>query len=322
MEVKTSIIIPVYNVEDYLEECLYSAVNQSLREIEIIAVNDGSTDRSLEILKKYEKKYENFIIIDQENKGLSGARNSGLKVAKGKYIYFLDSDDYIELDLVEKCYNYSEDNNLDIVAFDAKVFYTDFNENDIINKFNYDRNNIIKSETLKGKTFLKNIISSNQYRSSVCLHFYNRSFLIDNKINFYEGILHEDELFTFKCLLKCNNVRYYPNKFFNRRVRPNSIMSSSKSIKNSIGYYIVAEEIYSLIKEDKELIKDKYIIKHLSNIYYLAVNLLINRDNDSEKSFKKKLIKSILSKPLGIKFTVLVKISKNYLMKAIRAFRS
>ena len=102
--INVSIVIPVYNVEKYLKQCLESVVNQTLDKIEVICINDGSTDNSLNILKEYEKKYNNIIIIDQENKGPGFARNIGMKRASGKYIYFLDSDDYIELNAMEICF--------------------------------------------------------------------------------------------------------------------------------------------------------------------------------------------------------------------------
>lgn len=93
-KIKISIIIPVYNVEKYIEECLISVLNQTMKEIEIICINDGSTDNSLKILNNYKNKNENIRIVNQENSGLSNARNVGLSLAKGEYIFFLDSDDF------------------------------------------------------------------------------------------------------------------------------------------------------------------------------------------------------------------------------------
>lgn len=106
--IKVSIVIPVYNVESYLEECMESVINQSLDDIEIICINDGSTDSSLKILERYESKYNNIIVINQENKGLSASRNIGIRKARGKYIYFLDSDDFINIKSMEKCYKVCE----------------------------------------------------------------------------------------------------------------------------------------------------------------------------------------------------------------------
>ena len=100
---KISVIVPVYNAEEYLEQCLDSIVNQTLDDIEIICVNDGSKDSSLEILKRYKKKYCNLKVINQENKGIIGARITGYENANGKYVGWVDNDDFIELSMYEKC---------------------------------------------------------------------------------------------------------------------------------------------------------------------------------------------------------------------------
>ena len=114
--VKVSVVIPVYNVEGYLEECLDSVINQTLEDIEIICINDGSTDNSLEILEEYAKKDNRIKILNQENQGISATRNNGLKICKGKYICFLDSDDYLELNALMETYDISEKYSLDICS--------------------------------------------------------------------------------------------------------------------------------------------------------------------------------------------------------------
>ena len=120
--VKVSVIVPVYNVEKYLKDCLDSVVNQTLEDIEIICVNDGSTDNSLAILEEYAEKDSRIKIITQENKGLGGARNTGLYHANGEYISFIDSDDWIELNTFEELYNMSKNLDLDMLMFQMKVF--------------------------------------------------------------------------------------------------------------------------------------------------------------------------------------------------------
>ena len=125
--VKISVIIPVFNVELYLEECLDSVINQSLDDLEIICVNDGSTDSSLSILEKYAKMDDRVKIISQENQGQGSARNKGLSIAKGECIYFIDSDDKIELDTLKDCYDCVKKNDLDFVMFQLinyGLFYT------------------------------------------------------------------------------------------------------------------------------------------------------------------------------------------------------
>ena len=115
-DIKVSLIIPVYNVEDYIEKCLYSVVNQTLKDIEIIVVNDGSTDQSMDIVNRFENKHSNIRIINKQNGGLSSARNRGVKVSKDKYIAFIDSDDYMNVAMLEEMYNSAEINHLDIVS--------------------------------------------------------------------------------------------------------------------------------------------------------------------------------------------------------------
>lgn len=124
-EIKVSIIIPIYNVEKYIEQCIESVVNQTLKDIEIIIVNDGTKDNSMKKIEKYLSD-PRIIVIDKENGGLSSARNVGLEIAKGEYIAFIDSDDFIELTMLEELYNNSE--KADIVFSDI-IFYDDKTKN-------------------------------------------------------------------------------------------------------------------------------------------------------------------------------------------------
>ena len=121
---KVSVIIPVYNVEKYLRECLNSVVNQTLKDIEIICVNDGSTDNSLAILQEYAKNDKRIVLINQENKNAGAARNTGLAHATGEYLSFLDSDDFFELNMLEEMYNSAKENSLDIVICDYDKYNT------------------------------------------------------------------------------------------------------------------------------------------------------------------------------------------------------
>lgn len=123
--IKVSIIVPVYNVENYVARCLDSLVNQTLKEIEIIIVNDGSTDGSGEICKKYAKRYKNIKYIKQKNQGLSGARNTGIEVARGEYIGFVDSDDFVELDMFEFLYDNAKKHDVKIMACGHQTYYED-----------------------------------------------------------------------------------------------------------------------------------------------------------------------------------------------------
>jgi len=244
---KVSIIIPVYNVEKYLEECLESVVNQTLREIEIIAINDGSTDSSLSILEKYELRYNNFKIINQDNKGISAARNAGLRACSGKYIYFLDSDDFIDINAMEYCYKEAEKYNLDILTFDSKVFHDKDYKGEKSNE-SYTRFNKLDEKVMTGEDFYVYSNAKKAYKSTVWLNFYNTEYLKENNLYFYDGIVHEDEIYTLSSYLMAKRLKYIPKEFYNRRIRTDSVMTLPLSLKRIEGNYTVAEEFYRLIK--------------------------------------------------------------------------
>lgn len=281
--IKVSIIMPVYNVEKYLRESLDTAVNQTLKDIEIICVNDGSTDKSLEILIEYKKKYPNIIIINQDNNGLSGARNSGIDIARGEYIYFFDSDDLIDLDLCKVCYDTAQKYDLDILTFDAEVFYDNVDLNNKFKNLSYDRKGVLTEEQVfTGDSFYVYLKEMNVYKSSVCLHFYKKEFLIKNKLYFFVGILHEDELYSTKVILSANKIKYIPRIFFKRRIRANSIMTTKKGYKNSYGYFIVANELYVFYKKKKHFLENDTKQKLLESIfnYYMCAYMIVLDDND------------------------------------------
>ncbi|MGL4362387.1 MAG: glycosyltransferase family 2 protein [Cellulosilyticaceae bacterium] len=289
---KVSIIVPVYNVEDYLEECLESAINQSLKDIEIIAVDDGSTDKSSDILKKYEKLHSNVKVITQQNKGLSAARNTGIEYAKGEYIYFLDSDDYIDDQLCKKCYEEAIGENLDIIFFDADVIYQ--NE-ELQNKFtfSYGREDILNSSIQKGEQFYCYVNKLGGYKSSACLMFFKKKLLIDNQLSFFEGIVHEDDLFTPQLIIHASKVKYIPKRYFYRRVRPDSIMTKEKNISNAKGYLIVANELNSFLTQNQNIFHKETInvLQKSIDRYYLQVSGMCfkNRTKIEYSPLKKEL---------------------------------
>lgn len=264
---KVSIIIPVYNVEKYLEECLDSAVGQTLKEVEIICINDGSTDSSEEILNNYKKNYSNIKIINQENKGLSSARNSGLKIAKGEYIYFLDSDDYIDLKAMEICYEEAKTNKLDILTFDAECFVDDGYSANVVAE-NYDRSNILGSKVMDGEEFYIYSNEKGGYRAPVWLNLYRRKYIENNKLYFYDGILHEDEIHTIESYIKANRIKYINNKLFRRRIRSNSIMTSPISEKRIYSNKVIAEETYKFYCHYKLKQITKEILIRWITLYY------------------------------------------------------
>ena len=188
--VKVSVIVPVYNVEKYLGKCLDSLVNQTLKDIEIIVVNDGSPDNSQEIIDRYQKKYKNVKSYIKENGGLSDARNYGLKLANGEYIAFVDSDDYVSYDMYEKMYNKAISNNFDMVVCDLNYIYPDKEVRAYSN---------IKNDTTNIKKVMLNIYPTAWNK------IYKRE-LFNDKLRFKKNVWYEDVELIYRMLPYVKNI--------------------------------------------------------------------------------------------------------------------
>ncbi len=225
-----SVIIPVYNVEKYLKNCLESVINQTFSEIELICVNDGSTDRSLEILEEYRKKDKRIVVLNQENKGSSGARNAGMRVAKGKYIYFMDSDDMLVKTAFEKLYNISENYFLDFIFFSPQILIDDMNnqKNQKIGSYFDKKNDYVGIKT--GRELFCEMQENNELTFVCWLCFFNRNFLEKNNIIFYEGIIYEDNIFLIECFMLAQKTKYMSEKLYIYRIRNDSLMTSKESV--------------------------------------------------------------------------------------------
>ena len=282
MDLKVSIIIPIYNVEEYLEECLVSAINQSLKEIEIICVNDGTLDHSMDIVNKYAETDRRIVIVEKENGGLSSARNAGMDVAKGEYIYFLDSDDYLVENAMEFLYHQASQNRLDDIFFSAQSFF-ESEEVKEKNKFYIDYYTRAQEykDVFEGKALFSLMEENSDFRPSACLQFIRRAFLQENEIKFYEGILHEDNPFTMQCITMAKRVMCVPNKLYMRRVRAESIMTGVKGFRSSYGYYKGMEEYLNYMETrnvPEEFIQT--LKKRLCNMYNNAVDPMMKFSDD------------------------------------------
>lgn len=260
--VKVSVVIPFYNVEDYLGECLDSIINQTLDDIEIICVNDGSTDDSLKIVEELATSDDRIKIFSQENQGASASRNHGVKKTHGDYIYFMDSDDILELNALEDLYDFSVSNDLDILIFKMINFNDDTGEKYASNYyemsflkpfnkkvFNYKDlgNDALKiAVSPPGKLFKRDLIQS---------------------IGFLEGYIFEDNLYFAEAMLKAERVSFLDMHYYNRRIRPNSVMSS-KAIKFA-DCIIIANKVIELFKKENvyEYFKKRIIELKISTAY-------------------------------------------------------
>lgn len=250
--VELSIIIPVYNVEKYIERCIKSIydINRYINDAEIIIVNDGSQDNSIDLVKSIYKNLP-INIINQENKGLAEARNTGLRHAKGKYVYFLDSDDYIDLSRFLSLYKKGTAEDADIITGDFMF---------VINEEKKETKYTIKTESdiiLSGEDFFLNFYRKN-INTMVWRSIYKRNYLIDNNLFFTYGIFHEDVNWTPFVIIKAKKIYYSPIVFYYYIVRTGSIINSSLSKKKFDDLIYIYNNIKSCshkysIKVQKEL---------------------------------------------------------------------
>lgn len=245
-----SVIVPVYNVEPYLQECLDSLISQTMSDIEIICVNDGSTDRSLSIALHYSEADPRISIYAQENQGLSEARNTGAAHAAGDYIYFMDSDDLLEKDALMKLHKAAVDNKADVIFCDADTFAKDKDlDGELQKEREYLRRTGEYPGVCTGALMAEKMLSNGDYKAPVWLQLINREFYVQNGLSFIPGILHEDNAFTFHICLKAKRAAYIPEHLYKRRIRNNSIMTDKRSFDNVKGYFYSYLEMCRLMRE-------------------------------------------------------------------------
>ena len=239
-----TVVIPVYNSGSYLKECIDSVLSQTFSNISVILVDDGSNDDSGAICDEYAQEYGNVTALHKNNGGQSSARNAGMDAATGKYIYFLDSDDYLLEDAIEKLVDTAEEGYADVVFFEAESFYDDSFDNKEKMAFEYSRNKEYGTES--GVDILKKLDDSDEYYVCVPLHFYKRDYLVSNNIRFEEGIVHEDDLFTAKVYL-CNGLFSHCHySLYKRRIRSGSTMTETSGNWSDFRYKSYVEVYYGI----------------------------------------------------------------------------
>ena len=245
---KVSVIVPVYNVYNYLDKCLKSLVNQTLKDIEILIVNDGSTDKSQEIIDKYSKKYKNIKAFKKPNSGLSDTRNYALGHVTGEYITFVDSDDYVEPDMYMKMYEKAKSGDYDIVACDINYVYEDHEEKLITDP---------KKDTLDNKDLFVNLYPT------VCTKIFKKELFDKSKLIFKSGVWYEDVEFMYRLLPYVNTFGVIHEPFYNYVQREKSITAT------------VSPKIYDYIKNSNGLVeyykKNKFYDKYYKELEYVYV---------------------------------------------------
>ena len=314
---KVSVIIPVYNVEEYIRECLTSVVNQTLKDIEIIVVNDGTEDQSIERIKDIITNDIRIKLINKENGGLSSARNVGITNACSEYLLFLDSDDYLTLDALDELYSFAKTNELDQLFFNADPFFEkDAEEDNSSYKSYYKRNGKYDSIMSGQKLFIK-FDENKDYKPSACLQLLRMEFISNKNINFYEGILHEDNLFTLQCLLNAERAAFLNKSFYKRRIHLNSIMTTSKGIRNSYGYFITVFEMLKSLEKYEGVLEDSYEVileKQLKSLLYSARKYV---ESMSIEEINEYIYQLDLDKRIAYKFLVLEFNQKQIITKLV-----
>lgn len=270
---KFSIIVPVYNVENYIDECLSSIFNQSYKDFEVIVVDDGTEDNSMNIVKKYD-----VIVVKEKNSGLSTARNNGVKKAKGDYLLFVDSDDYLEKDLLKKI-NDNLSDNPEVLRFQIK-------EVDEDKKINYNEEGF---NTTNGVDAF-NKISKYHYIENAWAYAINRKYYLDNNYKFKDSSYHEDFGLLPLVIIKADTVKSISYIGYNYRQRNNSIMNNNdydktkKKVEDFLNHYNY------LIKEINKLDIDSSIFKsYISNSLIIKICELKGNDYKEYKKILKEL---------------------------------
>lgn len=265
---KVSIIIPVYNVKNYLGQCLESVIQQDFIDYEIICVDDASTDNSGNILDAYEKQYDMIQVIRHtKNRGLSAARNTGLEQATGKYVWFVDSDDIICPNSLEELYNVAETNETDMICFNLSY-------NEKYNEMIIPSDTCNRSEKIySGKELFRICVYDRTWRESSCIKFIKRSFLDKNQIRFCEGLLHEDVLFSFYCIMQAERVINIDKVYYLCHKRAASI-TAQKSHKSAESNFVIMLRLivywytHSFTEEEDDTLKEYILIRYRSYQYY------------------------------------------------------
>lgn len=295
MSIKISIIIPVYNCEKSIKKCIGSICQQTLKEIEIIVVNDGSTDNTNKVIKEYQKKDNRIKILEQKNLGPSAARNRGIKIAQGKYVGFVDSDDYIEKNMYEYLYSVSNKVSADIGICN----YLEESGNGRVlseTKNNLPDRKVLNKEEIKEKILKSFIEEENQGFFALWNKIYLKDFVIRNELELDEKREHgEDWLFNIQAFDFAERVVALENTLYHYvQINSNSLMRKYR--KNQIELLFSGRERLNqiLLKNQIDLDKEEYYRKFLYNFYSYAVKEIINNVETSNIRLKEYLKNPLL----------------------------
>lgn len=271
-----SVIVPVYNVEKYLAQCLDSILSQSFKDYELIVVDDGSKDNSGKICDEYAEKDSRVKVIHKVNGGLSDARNAGTKAAQGEYIVYIDSDDYVLSDSFLKTL-YDNLNGADILLYKHQKF---FDGNSDMLPCNYSYSNITVDDKYVEK--LKKLVEGDAFYGMAWIKTFKRSLAVDNNIMFEKGLLGEDMEWNYHLITNANSLSVVDEPFIAYRQRANSITTSIK-LKNLTDFIYILEKWSKTIREEIANEELKNVLFASMAKYYSNLLITYNRVEEKEK---------------------------------------
>lgn len=278
-----SIIVPIYNVEEYLTECLKSLYKIKDLRYEVILVNDGSTDESIKIMEAFKELYpKKTIIINKKNGGLSSARNAGIRVSKGKYLAFIDSDDFIDTDEFEKFVIEGIKARVDIAVGNMRYYIPGK-----IGEPLFRSKKVKELGVVSGVDFLWNIFQAPKcYREEVVDDLYKRDFILKNNLFFNEEIVHEDSEFTTLAYLKAKKVKYIDKAFYFYRQREGSIMNKV-SEKSILSLEKICEKLLLEYRGLNNVKGKEALATLILSFYSTVVYKRYNGNNDYKRVYKR-----------------------------------
>ncbi len=308
-ETKISIIVPVYNVEKYIKRCLDSLLKQNFEKYEIIVVNDGATDNSMSYVESLQEINDRIKIYNRENGGLSAARNMGMENAHGEYLFFCDSDDALKNNCLDRLYQETVSNQLDMLIFDFEIIP----EGDGINQNIADSlgRTEISMEVMTGMQMMRELILKGKYAASACGYLIRRDMILKNGLKFYEGILHEDELFTPVALAYARRVAHRNWVVYDRYVHLGSITTSENIRKRMESMAVVIKELTSFCDKYIEKKWEKEIFEeNIINLIreFLGQTVRLKEPGEFLARNKREIRKSVRRKgwSLGFRFEVYI----------------
>lgn len=282
-----SIIVPIYNIEKYIEKCINSIINQTYTNIEIILINDGSTDGCKSICEEYEKKDNRIVLINKINEGLSVARNTGLEKAKGEYVAFIDGDDFVDEKYIETLYNNLQKNNADISACGFYMYHNDKNFS------RFEKIEKDKIEVLNPEKALDKIMNyKSAFKQNVWNKLYKKEIFTKNNIKFYKDKIYEDVGISYELISNSNIIVYDTTCLYYYVQREKSITKRLKFDKRELDRIEMANKMCDYISLNYTNLKNKS--EYFRSMQYLAViNIMIKNDMYDLKLINetKKLIK-------------------------------